>query len=606
MLSKILLIQNNLEFNYVESKKKLFRNYIKILWYPVSFKIKNYDNYIIASNFLKLELKNNCDINYEYSFNIFLKKIDSVIRKEIPFYDAKINILQNARGELKNFLDFYYNEFAKLDYLIKNFKFNKICIFETNEKKKFDLRLNYILTLIKKKIKIQKISISFGLLNLNKKLIFYHNHNLLPDFLKKQSFLKKIKDEIKFFKNNKSIAKKKKILLFDATKEIVDIFNQHKTSSNIMYLNSFYDNSKNLNISDNSKLIISKQLKKFLNKKKINFYKKKTIINLKEFFFDFINYLYPITYSAANNILKKLAYLNQKNNFETCISTYENFCANIAHDYFVNNNKKYLALSHGGTIGHYINSPRVPYYNLTTNLYSFYQSFSKRNTDYMNEIIKKNQDKNFNIIEIPHIKMTYIKKKLNFQKNKKKEIVYFASPLDGYLDSKFGTHNEFDILKIREKFFNCTNKFIINYRQGYYSEINNKYTEYLLKKNNQINILSSKIKIEEILNKNSIIICEGNSTAIIESLLTNNPIILFQRKFPKFNKESLDLLSKRVLILKNTNEILNFFDNFDKNIIRLNSLNNNDKSFLEKFYNYHNLKKNLINQSINNFLRNKI
>ena len=305
-----------------------------------------------------------------------------------------------------------------------------------------------------------------------------------------------------------------------------------------------------------------------MNKKKLNFYKKKTIINLKEFFFDFINYLYPITYNTANNILKKLAYLNKKNNFEACISTYENFYANIAHDYFVNNNKKYLALSHGGTIGHYINSPRVPYYNLTTNLYSFYQSFS--------------------IITL------------------KKEIVYFASPLDGYLDSKFGTHNEFNILKIREKFFNCTNKFIINYRQGYYSEINNKYTEYLLKKNNQINIVSSKIKIEEILNKNSIIICEGNSTAIIESLLTNNPIILFQRKFPKFNKESLDLLSKRVLILKNANEILNFFDNFDKNIIRLNSLNNNDKSFLEKFYNYHNLKKNLINQSINNFLRNKI
>ena len=151
MSSKILLIQNNLEFNYVESKKKLFKNYIKILWYPVSFKIKNYDNYIIASNFLKLELKNNCDVNYEYSFNIFLKKIDLIIRKEIPFYDAKINILQNARGELKNFLDFYYNEFAKLDYLIKNFKFNKIYIFETNEKKKFDLRLNYILTLIKKK-----------------------------------------------------------------------------------------------------------------------------------------------------------------------------------------------------------------------------------------------------------------------------------------------------------------------------------------------------------------------------------------------------------------------------------------------------------------------
>ena len=127
-----------------------------------------------------------------------------------------------------------------------------------------------------------------------------------------------------------------------------------------------------------------------------------------------------------------------------------------------------------------------------------------------------------------------------------------------------------------------------------------------MKKFKQINILSKEKEIEDVLNKNSIIICEGNSTTLIEALLTNNPIIVFQRKFPKFNKESIGLLNKRVLLLKNTKEILNFLYNFDENITKLNNLNNNDKSFIEKFYNYQNLKKNLIHKSIDRFLKKEI
>jgi hypothetical protein len=371
-LQKIIIIQDSNEFNYLEKNKEKFKDYLKIIWFPLTFSSYRSQEYFYGDNFVSKKTKYHFDTTVEHNLRLFFKK----------------------------------------------------CSF--NEKIKSYIKNIYLNNLIKNKEKILIINGNFYLINSLKK--------------------------------------------------------SNNINFNFIYLQNFYfSNAKiNLNIFKNKKIIT--KLKKIKNV--LNFLPKNKYFDYKKFFLNFVLYNFKelTIYSfITHQFIKKL---DNKYNFKLAIAQNEDFYSNIVHDYFINKKKKFLILSHGGTIGHYKKSPRVNFYNLNTNKFSYYQSFSLKIEYEMKKIINENyKNKDYNFCKIPHYQLLELKFLYKEQKNKgKKNIVYFASPLNGYYDSKFNIHNEFNLLKIRENFFQNVKDYQIIFRTGYRSKIDQNYKKYAIQK----------------------------------------------------------------------------------------------------------------------------
>jgi CDP-glycerol glycerophosphotransferase (TagB/SpsB family) len=99
-----------------------------------------------------------------------------------------------------------------------------------------------------------------------------------------------------------------------------------------------------------------------------------------------------------------------------------------------------------------------------------------------------------------------------------------------------------------------------------------------------------------------IIICEGNSSVVIESLITKKPIILFKRDYPDFTHQSQKLIKKRILIYENLKNILKLTRQFKK--LPFKNLKLNDKSFLNDFYDYKTANQTNFIRCLENFVNN--
>lgn len=593
---KVFIIQNKSEVDYLEDHKK-FISCQKIIWYPINFLDNRSQKYIYADTFLNEKKKYNFDVSTDFYLNSFFKKIDKKIRQNIKEIPNSINIFSNSKHEFKNYFDFYFNEFAKIEYLIKNFNCKYIYVFSSN-KKCFSPRIESVLNYFKNpKIKVIQIHKKFSN---NLSLSYYHEDVLKPDFLKKKyNFNEKIKSFLKNIYLNKWSYNKEKILIIDGNKFLLNsIKNIQNKKFNFFNIQNIFLNTQQININKNQHNSIVSNIKSL--EKDLGFFPKSKNFDFFKFFFDFTILNYKSLTSFALNIYNFITTLDDRHNFKLAISQNEVFYSNIIHDYFINKKKKFLALSHGGTIGHYKNSPRVPFYNLQTNRFSYYQSFSKEMEKHMKRLIK-NKNKNYNFLELPHIVLTELKaSQLINKKSYKKNLVYFASPLDGYLDSKFDVHNEFNILKIRKNFFQNVKNFNIIYRGGYRSKINQSYKSFVNLNFKNVKISSDKTPINKLLEIADIIVCEGNSSVIIESLTVKKPTILFQRKYPEFDKITQKLLNKRIVIYKNTSDILNLTKNFKS--LSFDKYNFHDNSLLNFFYNYKSISHNNFKKRLEDFL----
>ena len=602
LIRNTIIIQNEAELKYIKENSIKFKNYLKIIWFPTNFSGNKIKGFLNADNFLKKKYKINCDTEYDYKLNNFFYKIDFSIKKHLNIFPNYINVFQNSRHEFKTFFDYYYNEFAKIEYLFRRYNLKNIFIFKKKEKL-FAYNLNYIFTLYKnKKIRIFHINKK---LNNKSNIEFFTDSILIPPFIRySYKLTDRLKSKIKNYIINKLFSDGKKVLIIDGNRYLLNSLKKIKNLNlNFENIQNFYLNEKNLKVSKKMNLKIKEEILKEMNS--LKFLNKAGKIDVNKFFFDFIVNFYPKLFNTTLNIYNLVRKLDEKNNYYAAISQNEIFHSKIIHDYFINNGKKFLTLSHGGTIGHYKNNPRVSFYDLKTNKLSYYQSFSEEIKKEMKKLIYKNyKKKEFNLINIPHISLTELKNKYKFKKitNQKKNILYFASPLNSQVDSKFGIHNEFKILNLRKIFFSKIKDFNINLRLGYSSKINDMYAEYVKNNFKNINIVSNEIPLYKALENADIIVCESNSTTIIESLITKKPIICFQKTYPNFTKQSLRHLEKRILFLNTTKQIISFINNFDSMHLKQLNKKNINNNFLEKFYNYKNLKNSIFIKNIKKFL----
>ena len=125
--------------------------------------------------------------------------------------------------------------------------------------------------------------------------------------------------------------------------------------------------------------------------------------------------------------------------------------ANYINQLFNEKNIPSLALSHGGTVGHYDNWPCVFFY-LVNNKKSYYQVFSKNFKKDLRKVLKIYNNKNLNqFVSIPHfglyslIKSDFYKFNKN-QSNSLKRVLYICSPNFNIFDLKRGVHENYKLL----------------------------------------------------------------------------------------------------------------------------------------------------------------
>ena len=231
-MKKVLIIQNESEFKFIEKNILKYKSFYKIIWFPITFSEFKNKNYKIAANFLKKKYKINCDTNFDFNLNNYYKIVDQILSKKINKIPKHIGIFQNARHEFKNMFDFYYNEIAKLDYLISLYKISEIHVFNNN-KKKFTQNVGFVLNYIKNhNIKI----ITLEPINNSNSFEIIGYNDLFPNFYKLKSNLKdKIKSIIKNFYLNSISLKQKNILIIDGNKLFLKNLKKIKEKKNKIY-----------------------------------------------------------------------------------------------------------------------------------------------------------------------------------------------------------------------------------------------------------------------------------------------------------------------------------------------------------------------------------
>ena len=476
--------------------------------------------------------------------------------KEVYYY--QINSDPQKKFETQEYLYSYILDIASCyEKKIKFFnkKINHISI---NKKyKKINLEINY------KQNKIKFILIK--IINLLSEIINYN---------KKKSIALigfNIKKVLYFYRN---------LLHFK-----VKIIDGHKESKNITIMQQ-KEFSNNLEKIINEILKFAKIKNKTAHKILVEFYYEIYIFFIKKFYLIYHDYI----------LRKKI--LNYKGlivNLELPIENYINIL-------FSNNQTRSLILSHGGTIGHFIDFPTVWFFSSLSKKIK-YQVFSK---ELKKRIIKNNllntiTKKNFHIIpsyDLIKFKQSCLFKSNNIKKNNI-NVCYVASANDEIYDLKQKNQAKKTLEYVRNavlKIFYDNPK--INFFIKQYE--NEKFTYDLnLEKYQNIKIISVKSFSE--INKNfDLFIFETVSTALIETLLLNKKIIclkpslkldlLFEKKFSQ-----LHVLAKnpKIFLKKIKDELKNKSTN--KKIL--------DDQIMDYFYDKRRLKSELFFNNLIKFFK---
>lgn len=576
-MKKLILINSQQELDYVNQKKK-YKDYLKLILQP-EIEIKEDKKILFLEKFKSK--------NFFKASIFFRKKLDNVLKKInikfIKYFNLpNINFITYYGNHLKSLINVVIFHQDAINNLVKKNRIKHVVLFKyVNNNDNLD---NFYLDIIKS-LKIE-IKINFIKLNIKDNTIIKKKFsNLVPSYIdEKFSIKREFINQIKI----KNISKKNKqnLLFTNYSKNMQNIANILSAKFNIIFYDKIFFRYTSINQNQsslNSFVNILKKENSIYNE--FIFYKNfQTADIVMNFIQEKINEIININLFHFN----KINYILKKYKLSGIISEYEtNKTIQICDQskYKVIN----LFFSHGGTAGHYLNWPQVNIYNRDYHKNIFYQAFSKKIKNYLLKNFRRIKRKPINLLTLPnidHLKYKDIKKS---KKNSKKiKIAYFCTTYSGNYESKVGIHDDYKLYLLREE---IKKKIIesrniqLNVKPGYNNR--NIKIKFLNGYDSNISYYKDDYPNEKIFEENDIIVCEVNSTTMVEALYTNLPIIIFKKDYPKFLNISKKLLKNRILFLNKEKDILKTFDKIDNNSKKIST--NFNKDFIKLYYNIKNL-----------------
>lgn len=520
-------------------KKKKFR--VELLEKKIFTKKKNRifkQNYISFSNKLKkLGEKNIITIN------------------KVPLNTIYFNFRGYAPRALIGIKIFFFT----LDKITEKKKIKEIIYFNDLFNDVFEKQFYSVLIELyckKRNLKITNLAISDKKSVIQNFLILFVNFNYLIKEIKYFSFiliLKKILAKIFFFFD-------KKFIFVEPANDL--------NYSNYNYLETKFIKLKNSPI---------KTVKDFNFLKKFN--------KIEDVFFDYIK---------KKNILLDLNSKNIINNFQkknkNLKSKFIYWCMGPSiwlrtFFYYLLQKSNVYGLQHGGKqllikSGEGINNDYE---------YSFCHKFYCYGLNKNNKNNKKNKIKVLGCLKTNHQELLISKLK---EKPNNDTLFYVPIALSSFLNptleilafEKYQDQKKLCDFLNRQVFFNVfakiisntyINKFSFNDNKSYLNPIVNDFIKY-----KNIKLCDSSL-IVELLKKNpKVIIFDSLSTPLYESLNSKSEIILLQDSFTDIEKNAVKLISKRVFIVKNINQLKSIVNAIKNN--KISKLNNNE--FYKLFY----------------------
>ncbi|MAW01345.1 MAG: hypothetical protein CMI81_00440, partial [Candidatus Pelagibacter sp.] len=313
---------------------------------------------------------------------------------------------------------------------------------------------------------------------------------------------------------------------------------------------------------------ITKNLVKNLNKK----YQISKIV-LEKIIFDGLDTMEKVSYliNRANILIKKY----HINKIIWCCDP-NKFVANVI-DYFKKKGLTVIGIQHGG--GYLLQEYSMHHIHSDFNFCDKFLTYGS------SKYLKK---KNF--IEVGSLRAIFYRKYFNKNKNLNltdKKILYVPNPIlpDNLFTLNKPSHLKLDLQdKILNYLSNTNLKSIIKLPQNPSAD----YYPLLLNKKNMKNFLIDHQKIFKsiIKHKPKIIILDYLATSIYECLYSKCEIIIFLDPYNRPKKDVLQILTKRVHVVKNIEDLKNVVDKIlNKKATKLNG------NFVKKFYSLKNSRK---------------
>ncbi len=594
-MRKIAFVNSSIELKILEKRYKNLDDFL-ILTLDPNIKKKNIftiENFIGEKKLFHLD-----NHKFRIIYSDFLKKVDKKINS---YLNNDYNFYLNSIHQQTKFIIY-----AKIYHLLikKIMKLNPEIFLYFNYYKKNKKITNHeisILDLVLKHLNDKKFKVE--IIKVNNSL-FYEGcfeKNIFQYHFEDFNLKRKLYSFANNFKQMLFKSQKKSICLMNLDRQQLNFFyKKYSNSYNLILFNNYVKNEKKQQIPI-SKAKFFQILTKI---KDIKFFKSigcddwfyKVLIDN---YFDILNNFYY----RFNHASKWFYKLNKKFNLSKFIYGVELPIANYINSLFNEKKIKSLALSHGGTIGHYKNWPYVFFY-LIKNKYSYYQIFSNK--------IKKSLLKTFqlyknfyfkNLIVIPSFSLIKLKE-TNFYKNnqkhseKIKKVCYICSKNFHISDLKRKEHSNKNLLQLRLKIIkifkkNPNIKFIIkNYPdENFLFNRKNNFSKNIIYISNGI--------VKEMNHEFDLFILESESTSLVEVSCLNKRIICLQREHPKILKSNYKQLKKSVLFNKKGTKFLKTIEHS----LKIKKLKKFTKcSFANDYYDINDINQLEFKKSLDNFI----
>ncbi|MAV83202.1 MAG: hypothetical protein CMI90_07065 [Pelagibacteraceae bacterium] len=594
-MRKIAFISSSIELKFLKKKYKSLNDFLIITLDPSIVKkdIFTLEKFIGEKKLLHLD-----NHKFRIIYSNFLKKIDKEINS---YFNKNYNFYLNSIHQQTKFVIYAknYHLFLKKIQKLNPDTFIYFNYYEKNKKitnheiSILDLILKYFNN---KKIKVETIKAnnSFFLKGCFEKDIFQYHFEDFNLKRKLYSFASNLKQEL--FRSHK-----KSLCLMNMDRQQLKFFYKNYSDSyNLILFNNYVKTNKNQNIPI-SKTKFFQILTKIEDRKFFqsigcdNWFYKVLIEN----YFDILNNFY-FRFNFAEKSFHKL---NKKFNFTKYIYGVELPIANYINSLFNEKKTKSLALSHGGTIGHYKDWPYVFFY-LIKNKYSYYQIFSNKIKNSLLRTFRLYKNSYFkNLFVVPSFSLIKLKESSFYKNNQKyskeiKKVCYICSKNFHIHDLKKKEHTNENLLKLRLKMIEIFKKnpninFII---KNYPNE------NFLFNKNNvfskNITYISNGV-VKEINHGFDLFILESESTSLVEISCLNKKVVCLQRKHPKILKSNYNQFKKSVSFSKKSDTFLKTI----KHLLKLKKLKKFSKcSFANDYYNIDDINQLEFKKSLTNFI----
>jgi hypothetical protein len=572
MLNKIIYLNSISEYQLLSDKDKKFYTLVSkcpslldvdkkvICFYSI---LKKKDSFFFDN------------IDFRNRYTKLLKVLDHKIN---TIHNSEVFVLSNSVHQHTQFLSYSINFYLFLKCLekkgIKEFKYFAYDLSKQEFKTELDINQRVI-----QKFKDKTKNIYFKKVDNLNVAVPVNLHTDLFEYSNKKKIKKKIIQWC-FKIYNKFFFYKKEIALGHMSREL-----------NIFLIKEL-NNYNLINVENYIKIFDFKLIKKSL------FYKlciksfknfKRLDIVLIYLILDYYFYVYKNLAPLFLSYKKQTNLINKRFDFKFFIGANEQPLNNLINLDLSKKKICSLTLSHGGTLGHFQRWPCVFFFNANYEN-SYYQAFSEKLINTLNKY-KFLRNKSNKFLNLPHLYLIELQKKIFFNLNKKKSfalnrVCYVSSPNYIIHDLKKKNHSIVNLYKTRKKILDIfvkkkdTTFFIKNY-------LNDKFL---------FDESSPDIKNIKFINNKSfsdlnyefdLIILETVSTSMLDSLSTNKKIICLNRNFPKLTEEYKRDLKKRVILCEN-NSI------FVKEIfkaITFPSFKRYNQKILNNYYNFKNCNK---------------